>query len=171
MEHLKALVRDVPDFPYPGIVFRDITPLLRHVTTFAEVLERLEARYRDRRLDLVAGVESRGFLFAAPLALALGVGFVPVRKLGKLPHPTIRREYTLEYGTNHLEMHRDAIEPGQRVLLVDDVLATGGTARASLEMIEELRGEVAGAAFLIELTGLRGREALAEWEVFSLLQY
>ncbi len=171
MEQLKALVRDVPDFPHAGIVFRDITPLLLHPPGFAQVVDRLEAEFRNQGVDLVVGIESRGFLFGAPLALALGAGFVPVRKLGKLPGPAIRREYALEYGTNQLEMHRDAVRAGQRVLLVDDVLATGGTARAGVEMIRELGGEMVSAAFVIELTFLRGREALAGCEVFSLLRY
>ncbi len=171
MDHLRALVRDVPDFPFAGIVFRDITPLLRHAPSFAEVVTRFEERFGDAAVDLVVGIESRGFLFGAPLALALGVGFAPVRKLGKLPSAAIRREYALEYGSNQLEMHRDAIRPGERVLLVDDLLATGGTARAAAEMIQELGGKLIGAAFVIELTALRGREALGVEEVFSLLHY
>lgn len=171
MDHLRTLVRDVPDFPFAGIVFRDITPLLRHASSFAEVVNRFEERFRDAAVDLVVGIESRGFLFAAPLALALGAGFAPVRKLGKLPGAAIRREYALEYGSNQVEMHRDAVRPGERVLLVDDLLATGGTARAAVEMIQELGGELVGLAFLIELTGLRGRDALGVEEIFSLLRY
>lgn len=171
MDHLRALVRDVPDFPFAGIVFRDITPLLRDARSFAEVVSRFEARFRDAAVDLVVGIESRGFLFGAPLALALGAGFAPVRKLGKLPGAAIRREYALEYGSNQLEMHCDAITAGQRVLLVDDVLATGGTARAGIEMIQELGGELVGAAFVIELTALRGRATLGVDEIFSLLHY
>lgn len=171
MDHLRALVRDVPDFPTPGILFRDITPLLRNARALAEVVERMAAHHAGARVDVVAGVESRGFLIGAPLALALGAGFVPIRKSGRLPAATLGREYDLEYGSNRLEMHRDAVERGERVLLVDDVLATGGTARAGVEMIRELGGELVGAAFLIELTALGGRTALGGCEVRSLLSY
>jgi len=171
VEQLRALVRDVPDFPTAGIVFRDITPMLRDADAFAEVIRRLTARYADEHIDLVAGIESRGFLFAAPLALTLRAGLVPVRKLGKLPAETIGRSYALEYGSNHLEMHRDAVTPGQRVLLIDDVLATGGTARAAAEMVEELGGTVVEAAFVVELGGLNGRDRLAGYPVFSLMEY
>lgn len=171
MDQFKALVRDVPDFPKPGILFRDITPLLRDARGLAAVVERLAEHFRDRRVDLVAGIESRGFLFGTPLALALGAGFVPIRKLGKLPARTVSREYSLEYGSNHLEIHADAVRPGERVLLVDDVLATGGTARASAELVEELGGELVGAAFVVELTALGGRRLLPDREVVSLLRY
>lgn len=171
MENLKAFIRDVPDFPQPGIVFRDITPLLHDPRGTVEVMHRFVSHYKDEEIDLVAAIESRGFLFGAPLAVELGTGFVPIRKLGKLPSSTIRRRYSLEYGTNELEMHRDAIEPGSRVLLVDDVLATGGTALASAEMIQELGGEIVGAAFVVELEFLHGREKLADHPVLSLLKY
>ena len=171
MEHLKALIRDVPDFPVEGILFRDITPLLRDSRALAEVVDALADRYHDARLDAVAGIESRGFIFGAPLAVALGVGFVPIRKLGKLPAGKIRRQYALEYGSNSLEMHDDALRAGERVLLVDDLLATGGTARASVDMLEELGAVVAGVAFLIELEFLNGRRSLADQDVFSLLRY
>lgn len=171
MEHLRTLIRAVPDFPTPGVVFRDITPLLQQPAAFTEVVERLAAEFRARGVDRVAAIESRGFLFGAPLALALGVGFAPIRKLGKLPASTIRRAYSLEYGSNHLEMHRDAVEAGQRVLVVDDVLATGGTAEASAAMVEELGAEVVATAFVIELLALKGRERLARYEVYSLLRY
>jgi adenine phosphoribosyltransferase len=171
MEHLRALIREVPDFPTPGIVFRDIMPLLRDPRGLADVTDALAAPYRAQRIDLVAGIESRGFLFGTPLAHVLGIGFVAIRKLGKLPGPTVQREYTLEYGSNHLEVQRGAVRAGERVLLVDDVLATGGTARASLELIRELGGEAVGAAFLVELTGLGGRTLLGEFDVFSLLTY
>ncbi len=164
-------MRDVPDFPTPGVVFRDITPLLRDAAAFASTVELLAEPCRDQRIDLVAGIESRGFLFGAPLALALGAGLIPIRKLGKLPAATIGREYDLEYGSNHLEMHRDAVAPGQRVLLVDDVLATGGTARAGIEMIEQLGGTLVAAAFVIELDFLHGRRALAGHPVESLIRY
>jgi adenine phosphoribosyltransferase len=171
MEHLKALIRDVPDFPMPGILFRDVTPLLRDPAGLREVVDALAARYREQEIDVVAGIESRGFLFGAPLALALGVGFVPIRKLGKLPADRISREYALEYGTNALEMHRDAVQPAERVLLIDDLLATGGTARAASELIEELGGRVAEIAFLIELAFLNGRAALDGRPVHALLAY
>jgi adenine phosphoribosyltransferase len=170
-EHLKALIRDVPDFPVEGILFRDVTPLLRDPRALGEVVAAFAERYRDAGIDVVAGIESRGFIFGAPLALELGVGFVPIRKLGKLPAEKIRREYALEYGTNVLEMHADAVRPGERVLVVDDLLATGGTARASVELVEELGATVAGVAFVIELGFLEGRRALPGQEVFSLLTY
>ena len=170
-DHLKRLVRDVPGFPLPEVVFRDITPLLGDAAAFGTTIDALAARYRRVGVEQVVGIESRGFIVGAPLALALEAGFVPIRKLGKLPRATFSREYTLEYGTNHLEIHRDAIVPGQRVLLVDDVLATGGTARASAELIWELGGELVGAAFLIELPALNGRTALGDVEIFSLLSY
>jgi adenine phosphoribosyltransferase len=171
MEHLKRLIRDVPDFPTKGILFKDITTLLKNHDALAEVISRLAERYEDEDIDIVAGIESRGFIFGTPLAVELGAGFVPIRKPGKLPSKFIYREYTLEYGTNRLEMHEDAIEPGQRVLLIDDLLATGGTANASLELIEALGGEVVGAAFVIELTFLEGREAMHGRDVFTLLKY
>ena len=171
MQTLRALVRAVPDFPQPGIVFRDITPLLRDAAALSRVVDLLAEPHRGAGVELVAGIESRGFLFGAPLAVALGAGFVPIRKLGKLPGPTVSRAYSLEYGTNHLEVHADALEPGQRVLLVDDVLATGGTARASVELVRELGGDLVACSFLIELEALRGRDAIPDVEVSSLLTY
>jgi adenine phosphoribosyltransferase len=171
VEHIEELIRAIPDFPLPGILFRDITPLLRHPAGLRQVTEEMARRWKDERIDVVAGVESRGFIFGAPLALALGVGFVPVRKPGKLPAEKISREYALEYGSNTLEMHRDAVSHGERVLLVDDLLATGGTAAASAALIEELGGHVVGAAFVIELTFLEGRKALGGRRVDALLAY
>jgi adenine phosphoribosyltransferase len=171
VEPFKTLIRDVPNFPTPGVLFKDVTPLLRDPRALGEVTEILVGRFRDREVDLVAGIESRGFLFGAPLAVALRTGFVPIRKKGKLPAPGISREYSLEYGVNHLEMHRDSVEAGQRVVLVDDVLATGGTARASAEMVQELGGEVVEIAFVIELAFLEGRAVLGDYNVFSLLKY
>lgn len=171
MEQLKALIRDVPDFPLPGILFRDVTPLLRDPHGLGGVVDAFAERFRDRPVDVIAGVESRGFLFGAPLAVALGVGFVPIRKVGKLPAATVRREYALEYGTNTLEMHADAINPGERVLLIDDLLATGGTARAAVELIEAVGGTVTAAAFVIELVFLNGRQALPGTEVQALISY
>jgi adenine phosphoribosyltransferase len=171
VELIRSLIRDVPDFPMPGILFRDITPVLADADAFREVVARLAEAARPLGVDLVAGIESRGFLFGAPLALELGAGLVPIRKIGKLPARTIRREYSLEYGSNQLEMHVDAVRPGQRVLLVDDLLATGGTARAAVEMIRELGGEIAGAFFVVELTALRGREEIGGTGVYSLIEY
>ncbi|MQA91342.1 MAG: adenine phosphoribosyltransferase [Gemmatimonas sp.] len=168
---LAELIRAVPDFPEPGILFRDITPLLLDPVAMYEVVARLAERYSGRGIERVAAIESRGFLFGAPLALTLGAGLVPVRKLGKLPRATRVREYALEYGTNHLELHVDAIEPGQRVVIVDDVLATGGTARATVDLVEEAGGRVDGVAFLIEIAGLGGRAKLSDQEVVSLLEF
>lgn len=171
MDHLKTLIRDVPDFPLPGILFRDVTPLLRDAAALREVVDHLAERYRGERIDAVAGVESRGFIFGAPLAVALGVGFVPIRKLGKLPAAKVHLEYALEYGTAALEIHLDAVRPGERVLLVDDLLATGGTARAGSWLVERLGATVAGVAFLVELAALEGRRELPGYDVYSLLRY
>jgi adenine phosphoribosyltransferase len=171
MDDLKVWIRSVPDFPIPGILFYDITTLLKRPEGLAAVIEALIEQYRDEQVDIVAGIESRGFMFGTPLALELNAGFVPIRKPGKLPAETIHREYELEYGNNRLEIHRDAIQPGQRVLVIDDLLATGGTAKASIELIEELGGTVVGAAFVVELAFLNGRETLKGCEVFSLLTY
>ena len=171
MEHIKELIRAVPDFPLPGILFRDITPLLRDPAGLRQVTDELARRWAGQGIQVVAGIESRGFIFGAPLALALGVGFVPVRKPGKLPADKISREYALEYGSNTLELHRDAVSHGERVLLVDDLLATGGTARASADLIAELGGQVVGAAFVIELGFLPGRKVLEDLRVDSLITY
>jgi adenine phosphoribosyltransferase len=168
---LASLVRDIPDFPIPGILFRDITPLLAHPAGFRETIDRLAEQLKGVEADVAVGMESRGFIFAAPLAYALGLGFVPVRKLGKLPAPSIRAEYALEYGTNTLEIHRDAILDGQRVLIVDDLLATGGTVAATISLVEQLGGRVAAVAFVIELTELEGRRHLDGHKIVSLLQY
>jgi adenine phosphoribosyltransferase len=168
---LAKLVRDVPDFPISGILFRDITPLLQDATALRQAVDQLAEHYVGRRVDLVAAIESRGFIFGAPLAYQLHTGFVPIRKPGKLPAETVSIEYSLEYGTNTLEMHRDAIRPGQRVLVVDDLLATGGSARAAAQLIEGQGGVVVGAAFLVELAFLRGVEKLQGYEVYSLLRF
>jgi adenine phosphoribosyltransferase len=170
-DDLRALIRDVPDFPSPGILFRDITPLLREPRAFRAVVERLGERFAGAGVSAVAGIESRGFIFGSALAMELGAGFVPIRKLGKLPAATVGRAYSLEYGEAHLEMHRDAVAPGERVLLVDDLLATGGTAGAALALLREVGAEVVAAAFLIELTGLGGRAALEGVETVALLDY
>lgn len=166
---LQALVRDVPDFPQAGIVFRDITPLLGNGAALRSAVDAIAALYD--RIDSVVGIESRGFILGAPVAYALGVGMVPVRKLGRLPRATERADYALEYGTNTVEIHADALQPGERVLIVDDVLATGGTAAATAELVERLGGEVAGIAVLIELPDLGGRVRLADYPVTSLLRY
>ena len=169
---LTERIRDVPDFPKPGILFKDITPLLKDPVALRQVTDQISASFEGQGIDLVASVESRGFILATPVALNLGAGIVPIRKLGKLPADTIHTNYELEYGTNTLEMHRDAIQPGQRVLIVDDVLATGGTVKASIDLVERLGGIVAGIAFLAELTFLDGREPLAGYgPIFSILQF
>lgn len=168
---LRPLIRDIPGFPEAGVLFHDVTPLLRDAQGLGVVVRRLGDLVARHRVDVVAGVESRGFIFGAPLAVALGVGFVPIRKLGKLPAATIRRDYALEYGTNSLEIHRDAVGAGESVLIVDDVLATGGTARASVELVEALGARVAATAFVLELEFLQGRKALAGYPVHALLQY
>ena len=160
-----SLIRDIPDFPQSGILFKDITPLLSDPAAFQEVLDRFAEHAQALAPDIIAGIESRGFLFGAPLAPALGLGFVPIRKAGKLPSQTEREEYELEYGSAVIELHRDAVQPGQRVLIVDDLLATGGTAAAAARLVEKLGGCVAGFLFLIELEFLEGRAALSEYEV------
>ena len=169
--HLTALIRDVPDFPKPGILFKDITTLLKDPMAFRQVIDLFAERYRNERLHVIAAVESRGFIFGAPLAYQLGLGFVPVRKMGKLPAETVVEEYALEYGTATIEIHRDAIGPNARVLVVDDLLATGGTIRATCNLIEKLGAEVAGLAFLVELTFLNGRDRLAGYDITTLITY
>jgi len=168
---LARLIRDVPDFPKKGILFKDITTLLRDPEAFREAIDALAARYVDERIDEVVAVESRGFVFGAPLAYKLGAGFVPVRKPGKLPAQTTSVEYSLEYGTGRLEMHLDAIQPGQRILLVDDLLATGGSAKAAAELVERLGGVIVGLAFLIELEFLQGATKLEGRRVYSLIRF
>ena len=166
-----SLIRDIPDFPKSGILFKDITPVLGNAAAFREVIDKLADLAAGFAPDIIAGTESRGFLFGAPVALALGIGFVPLRKEGKLPSRTEREEYALEYGTAVIEVHQDAVAPGQRVLIVDDLLATGGTASASVRLVEKLGGTVVGVIFVIELGFLNGREALNGYEVRSLLVY
>jgi adenine phosphoribosyltransferase len=169
--NLHELIRDIPDFPTPGILFKDITTLLKDPVAFRQVLDELTTIYSERPVDVVVGIESRGFILGAPLSDRLGAGFVPVRKVGKLPAKTISTEYALEYGTNAIEIHEDAILPGQRVLIADDLLATGGTVSAAAKLVEQLGGEVIGLAFLIELEFLAGREKLANYSITSLLKY
>jgi adenine phosphoribosyltransferase len=168
---LRAYIRDIPDFPVPGVVFKDITPLLGCGPAFHTAIDELAARTRPYTADVVVAMESRGFLFAAPLAYKLNLGFVPVRKQGKLPAEALSVEYALEYGKAVVEIHRDAILAGQRVLIVDDVLATGGTASAAVSLIEQLGGQVAALAFIIELTFLKGRERLVNYPLVSIIQY
>ena len=168
---LKPYIRDIPDFPTKGIMFKDICPLLQDRVAFPYVINELADRLKDRKPDVVVGIESRGFIFGSALAFKMKTAFVPVRKVGKLPHEVIREHYSLEYGDNIVEMHRDAISAGQRVLLVDDLLATGGTMAAAVNLVKRLGGEVVGIAFLVELTFLNGRKALAGQEVVSLIQY
>lgn len=164
-------IRPIPDFPKPGILFRDITPLLADVAAFAAAIDRLAEPWRGARLDAIAAVEARGFLFAGPLALELNDGLIPVRKPGKLPAETISYEYDLEYGRDRLEMHTGILQPGARVLVVDDVLATGGTAAACMRLVEAAGGTVAGGAFLVEIEALGGRDRLAPQRVETVLRY
>ena len=171
MIDLASRIRDVPDFPQPGILFKDITTLLKDGPAFCQALDQLTKLVAHWGVDVVVGMESRGFIFAAPIAYLLGVGFVPVRKLGKLPAETISAEYSLEYGANTLELHVDALEPDQRVLVVDDLLATGGTVGATIDLIERAGAKVTGAAFLVELTFLDGRRRLEGYQVTSLITY
>lgn len=170
-ESLRAKIREVPDFPKPGILFYDITTLLNDADSFREAIELMNEPFKDERIDIVVGMESRGFIFSAPMALHLHAGFVPVRKLGKLPSETISVEYELEYGTNTLEVHRDAIRPGQRVLIVDDLLATGGTVLGTIDLVKQLKGEIVGLSFLVELGFLKGRERLDGYPINSVIAY
>jgi adenine phosphoribosyltransferase len=171
MDQLKARIRNVPDFPKAGILFYDITTLLQDPAGFRGAVDSLAAPFSDQRIDIVVGIESRGFIFGAAVADRIGAGFTPVRKPGKLPSRTVRASYALEYGTDSLEMHDDAIRGGQRVLIVDDLLATGGTARATTELVKRLGGEVHALAFLIELVALKGRDRLAGERVHTVLKY
>ena len=170
IESIKARIRDVPDFPKPGIVFKDITPLIGHGPSLRMCIDLLEDRFRAEKADLIIGIESRGFIFGAALADRLGLGFVPVRKPGKLPYRTTRETYSLEYGSDALEMHEDAVE-GQRCLVIDDLLATGGTAAATGRLVDRLGGKVVGFSFVIELDFLAGRRKLDGHPIFSLIRY
>ena len=171
MNRLRALVRDVPDFPKPGIVFKDITPLLADEVAFSSVIDETVVHFGRGNVDKVVGIEARGFILASPVAYHFGAGFVPVRKAGKLPWKVEAEEYELEYGSAALEVHGDAIAPGERVLIVDDVLATGGTARAAARLVERLGGKVIGIATLLELSFLGGRKAIEGYEFYSLIRY
>ncbi|GAB4197450.1 MAG: adenine phosphoribosyltransferase [Roseiflexaceae bacterium] len=168
---LNDLIRNIPDFPLPGIQFKDITTLISHGPAFAQVVDAFVERYSGRQIDAVVGIESRGFIFSAPLAYRLGVGLVPVRKMGKLPAATYQVSYDLEYGSNKLEIHQDAFQPGARVVVMDDLLATGGTVAAACALVEMAGATVEEAAFLIELGFLNGREKLTKYPIFSLMQY
>jgi len=171
MDDLKKLIREVPDYPKPGILFYDVTTLLKDKKGFHSLIDRLCDHYKGHTIDLVAGIEARGFIFAPALAYSLGAGFVPVRKPKKLPSKTASISYALEYGTDTLEIHEDAVKPGNRVIICDDLLATGGTAAATAKLIQQLGGVVEGAAFAVELTFLKGRQKLNGFDVFSLIQY
>jgi len=171
MDDLKKLIREIPDYPKPGILFYDITTLLKSKQGFQSVIDQLCAHYEGHKIDLVVGIEARGFIFAPALAYRLGAGFVPVRKPKKLPAKTAQVSYALEYGTDTLEIHEDAVQKNQNVLLCDDLLATGGTASAAVKLIRSLGGKVDGAAFAVELSFLHGRDKLPGLDVFSLMQY
>lgn len=169
--NFKSYIRVIEDFPQPGISFKDITTLLQDGAVYKQVIQELARQLRDKEIDVIAGPEARGFVIGAPLAVELGIGFIPIRKSGKLPGETIEADYALEYGKDKLAMHKDAIKPGQKVLIADDLLATGGTIATSINLVKQLGGEVVGAAFLIELDELNGREKLGNIDIISLVQY
>jgi len=171
IDQIKALIRDVPDFPEPGIVYKDITPVLADPIAFSTIIDLIVVHFGRGNVDKVVAIEARGFILGAPVAYHFGAGVIPVRKAGKLPHETVDESYTLEYGTASLEIHRDAVAPGERVLIVDDVLATGGTAKAAASLVERIGGKVCGIACLIELGFLEGRSKLGGYDVFSLISY
>ena len=171
VEELRAKIREIPDFPKPGILFYDITTLLKDPDAYRQAIDLMIDPYRDAGVDLVVGMESRGFIFSGPIAYHLHAGLVPVRKLGKLPSETVSVEYALEYGSNTLEIHKDAIGRGQRVLIVDDLLATGGTVRGTIELVQRLEGNIVGLAFLVELLFLKGRDRLQGYNTSSVIQY
>ena len=171
IEQIEALIRDVPDFPEPGIVFKDITPVLADPIAFSTIIDLMVVHFGRGNVDKVVGIEARGFILGAPVAYHFGAGVIPVRKKGKLPHETIDEEYALEYGTAALEIHKDAVRPGERVLVVDDVLATGGTAKAAANLVERIGGKVCGIATLIELDFLHGRDKLQGYDLFTLIHF
>lgn len=168
---LQSTIRNVPDFPKKGIVFRDITTLLKDATALHRAVDFLHQRYKDSKIDKVVCIESRGFILGAALAVSLNTGFVPIRKKGKLPSQVVTKQYDLEYGVDTIEIHKDSIQPGERVLLHDDLLATGGTMCAAARLVEDLQGKIIGISFLIELSYLQGRKRLCDYDVFSLIQY
>jgi len=171
MSDLSSHIRTVPDFPKPGIDFKDITTLLKDGNALRRSVDELAEKFADKKIDKIVGIESRGFIFGTALAYKWNVGFIPVRKPGKLPAATISQEYELEYGTDKIEIHKDAISPADKILIVDDLLATGGTAAATVELVKELGGDIQGIGFLIELTFLNGRQKLGDYEVISLIEY
>ncbi len=171
MDDLKAIIRDIPDFPKKGVIFKDVTTLLKEGERFKEAIDEISDRYLNKRIDVVVSVEARGFIIGSAIAYKLRAGIVPIRKEGKLPWHTLRATYELEYGTDTLEIHQDAIKPGERVLIVDDLLATGGTAGAVVDLVERLEGKIIEIAFLIELTFLKGRKQIKDYPVFSLIKY
>ena len=171
MKDLKKIIRDIPDFPKKGIIFKDITPLLQNAEQFRKAVDGLCEQFKDKKIDVVASVESRGFILGAAIAYKLGVGFVPVRKKGKLPYLTHSVTYDLEYGQDTLEIHQDAIGKGAKVLITDDLLATGGTLAATIDLVEKMGGEITGIGFLIELTFLKGREKNKDYDIFSLIKF
>lgn len=171
LDLIKSKIRDVPDFPKKGIIFKDITPLLKDTSTFKLVIDKLGAYYSEKKIDYVVAIESRGFIFGAPLAYKLGAGFVPIRKKGKLPYKVHRITYSLEYGEDTLEIHEDAIEKGKNILIIDDLLATGGTISAAIDMVKKIGGNIIGVAFLVELSFLNGREKLPACEMVTLISY
>lgn len=170
-EELRSIIRDIPDFPKKGILFKDITTLLAKGALFQQAIDMIAEQYRGKDITKVVAIESRGFIFGAPVAYKLGAGLVPIRKKGKLPYKTISASYSLEYGTDTLEMHEDALKPGERVLIIDDLLATGGTMGAVIELVKKGGGKIAGLSFLIELSFLNGRSKLKDFEVSSLIKY
>ncbi|MDH5174090.1 MAG: adenine phosphoribosyltransferase [Elusimicrobiota bacterium] len=171
MKELQELIRSIPDFPKKGILFRDITTLLQNGPKFRRAIDILAEHYKGKKIDQIVAVESRGFIIASPLAYKLNAGIIPVRKKGKLPYKTVEATYELEYGTDTLEMHADAFQPGANILIVDDLMATGGTAKATIDLVEKLKGKVVGVCFLIELTDLKGIEKLKGYEVLSIIKY
>lgn len=171
MKSLKKLIRDVPDFPKKGIIFKDITTLISKPKAFKCVIDLLAKKFKKAKIEKILCVESRGFIFASALAYKLGIGIIPVRKPGKLPYKTIKETYALEYGTDTLEMHIDALKKGERVLIIDDLLATGGTVKACTQLVEKMGGEVAGIGFVIELDFLHGRDKLGKYDIFSIIKY
>ena len=171
VDDVKRSIRTVPDFPKKGVMFRDITTLVQDPDVFKYAIEQMANAFREENIDVVVGIESRGFIIGAPLALELDAGFVPVRKPGKLPYQSIKKEYETEYSTDAVEMHIDAIKPGQRVLMVDDLIATGGTMKASIELVEELGGEVVAVAFVVDLPDLHGKEKLEDYRVYTMVEF
>ena len=171
MENLKAAIREIPDWPKKGILFYDITTLLKDGQAFQQAVQALTLPYQNKSVDVVLGIEARGFIFASSVAYALKAGFVPIRKPKKLPAPTYQAQYSLEYGVDSIEVHQDAVQPGQRVLIVDDLIATGGTAKAAAELVERMRGILVGFAFLVELEFLHGRDLLKKYDITSILKY